>query len=136
MKMRRIHLLFLIQFILSSELQAQDHVKAGFGVTVVQNQPQFPGGEDSLISFLKQNLRYPEEAKLAWIQGRVFIGFLIDHNGKIKDVNVLSSVNPQLDAEALRVVHMMPDWIPGNAGGTNVDVQYILPIEFIMPKKR
>lgn len=117
------------------KLNAQDHVKAGFGVTVVQSQPQFPGGEDSLISFLKNNLRYPQEAKLAWIQGRVFVGFLIDYTGKIKDIKVLSGVNQQLDDEALRVVHLMPEWIPGKIGETNVDTHYILPIEFIMPKR-
>lgn len=116
-------------------LFAQDNVKAGFGVSVVQSQPMFPGGEDSLISFLKNNLRYPQEAKLAWIQGRVFIGFLIDHTGKIKDTRVLSGVNSQLDEEALRVVRLMPEWIPGKIGDTNVDTQYILPIEFIMPKR-
>lgn len=118
------------------QLMAQDHVKAGFGVTVVQAQPQFPGGEDSLMSFLKNNLRYPPEAKLAWIQGRVFVGFLVEHTGKIKDIRVLSGVNEQLDEEALRVVHLMPEWIPGSIGGTNVDVQFILPIEFVMPKRR
>jgi len=126
---------FILLVFFSSATFAQDHVKAGFGVTVVQNQPQFPGGADSLMSFLKSNLRYPEEAKLAWVQGRVFVGFLVDHNGKIKDAKILSGVNEQLDDEALRAVHLMPDWIPGNIGGTNVDVQYILPIEFIMPKK-
>ena len=125
-----------VMLCLSTISLAQDGVKAGFGVSVVQTQPQFPGGEDSLLSFLKKNLRYPEEAKLAWIQGRVFVGFLIDHNGKIKDVKILSSVNQQLDDEALRVVHMMPDWTPGTVSGTNVDVQYILPIEFVMPPKR
>jgi TonB family protein len=133
MKPITIFLLFIL--LAFNEARAQEHVKAGFGVTVVQQQPTFPGGEDSLMAFLKTNLRYPQEAKLAWIQGRVFVGFLIDNTGKIKDVRILSSVNPQLDDEALRVVHMMPDWIPGTVGGTNVDVQYILPIEFVMPKK-
>ncbi len=119
-----------------TNLFAQEKVKAGFGVTVVQQQPQFPGGEDSLVSFLKNNLRYPQEARLAWIQGRVFIGFMIDHSGKMKNIKVLSSVNSQLDEEALRVVHMMPEWQPGKIGDTNVDTQYILPIEFVMPPKR
>jgi protein TonB len=135
MKPYTVLLIFISIAFLSEKLQAQAHVKAGFGVTVVQTQPQFPGGEDSLMSFLRHNLRYPEEAKLAWIQGRVFIGFLIDHNGKIKDAKVLSGVNTQLDDEALRAIHIMPDWIPGRIGDTNVDAQYILPIEFIMPKK-
>lgn len=125
----------IILAVSTGKLCAQDHVKAGFGVTVVQSQPQFPGGEDSLISFLKNNLRYPPEAKLAWIQGRVFVGFMIDYTGKIKDIKVLSGVNQQLDDEALRVVHMMPEWIPGKIGETNVDTRYILPIEFTMPKR-
>ena len=136
MKTKTIFFLFLPFIISAHNLYAQDHVKAGFGITVVQQQPQFPGGGDSLISFLKNNLRYPQEAKLAWIQGRVFIGFMIDNTGKIKNIKVLSSVNSQLDEEALRVVHMMPEWIPGKIGDTNVDTQYILPIEFVMPKKR
>lgn len=121
--------------LVSVAVQAQDRVKSGFGVSVVQRQPQFPGGDDSLMSFLKTNLRYPPEAKLGWIQGRVFVGYLVDHTGKLKDIRVLSGVHPQLDDEALRVVHMMPDWIPGKIGDTNVDVQYILPIEFVMPKR-
>lgn len=125
----------IILAVSTGKLCAQDHVKTGFGVTVVQSQPQFPGGEDSLISFLKNNLRYPPEAKLAWIQGRVFVGFMIDYTGKIKDIKVLSGVNQQLDDEALRVVHMMPEWIPGKIGETNVDTRYILPIEFTMPKR-
>ncbi|MCX6273869.1 MAG: energy transducer TonB [Bacteroidetes bacterium] len=135
MKTTRLIICILILSISAGKLYSQDRVKAGFGVTVVQSQPQFPGGEDSLISFLKNNLRYPQEAKLAWIQGRVFVGFLIDYTGKIKDIKVLSGVNQQLDDEALRVVHMMPEWIPGKIGETNVDTRYILPIEFIMPKR-
>lgn len=135
MKTTRLIICILILSISAGKLYSQDRVKAGFGVTVVQSQPQFPGGEDSLISFLKNNLRYPQEAKLAWIQGRVFVGFLIDYTGKIKDIKVLSGVNQQLDDEALRVVHMMPEWIPGKIGETNVDTRYILPIEFVMPKR-
>lgn len=135
MKTTRLIICILILSISAGKLYSQDRAKAGFGVTVVQSQPQFPGGEDSLISFLKNNLRYPQEAKLAWIQGRVFVGFLIDYTGKIKDIKVLSGVNQQLDDEALRVVHMMPEWIPGKIGETNVDTRYILPIEFVMPKR-
>lgn len=135
MKPLKIFCSFALILFFTRQAHAQDHVKAGFGVTVVQTQPQFPGGEDSLMSFLQKNLRYPEEARLAWIQGRVFVGFEVDHTGKIKDARVLSGVNAQLDEEALRAVHLMPDWVPGNIGGTNVDVQYILPIEFVLPKR-
>ncbi len=108
-------------------------VKAGFGVTVTQVQPEFPGGPDSLESFLKNNLTYPENAKINHIQGRVYVGFMVDRNGKIVKPRILSSASDELDNEALRVVGIMPDWKPGTAGGTPVDVQYILPIDFITP---
>lgn len=121
-------------FAQEQENSAKDKVKAGFGVSVVQVQPEFPGGSDSLQSFLKNNLTYPEQAKQERIQGRVYIGFLVDRKGKIKDAKVLSSVHDILDNEAMRVVKLMPGWKPGTAGGSPVDVQYILPVDFILPK--
>jgi len=136
MKFHRLIFLLLIFFSLILKSEAQTPGKTGFGVTVVQEQPKFPGGDDSLISFLKNNLRYPPEAKVARIQGLVYVGFLVDHIGKIKDIRLLNSVDKQLDDEALRVVNMMPDWIPGKAGDTPVGVEFILPIEFVMPEKK
>jgi TonB family protein len=136
MKFHRLNFLLLIFSSLVLKSEAQTPGKTGFGVTVVQEQPKFPGGDDSLISFLKNNLRYPAEAKLAKIQGLVYVGFLVDQIGKIKDVRLLNSVNKQLDDEALRVVNLMPDWIPGKAGDTPVGVEFILPIEFVMPEKK
>lgn len=115
-------------------VKESEKVKSGFGVSVVQVQPEFPGGPDSLQSFLKTNLTYPAQAKLNHLQGRVYIGFMVDRSGKIKDVKILSGVNEELDNEALRVMGMMPDWKPGSAGGATVDVQYILPIDFMLPK--
>ena len=118
-------------------VQKKEHqrVKAGFGVTVVQNQPQYPGGQDSLDNFLRNNLNYPTQAKLNGVQGRVYIGFLIDRTGKIKNIRVLSGVNEELNSEATRVVQMFPNWKPGTRGDNAVDVQYILPIDFIIPPR-
>ena len=110
-------------------------VKAGFGVTVVQTQPEFPGGEDSLNNYLVENIKYPREAKLDGKQGRVYVGFLIDKKGKISFERVLSGISDELDTEAMRVVRSMPDWKPGTRGGENVDVQYILAIDFVLPPK-
>ena len=133
------HIFWISLLIIQSSL-AQDtikptkkDIKAGFGVTVTQVQPQFPGGADSLESFLKNNLVYPETARLSHTQGRVYVGFMIDRKGKIVKSKILSSASEDLDKEALRVVSIMPDWKPGTAGGTPVDVQYILPIDFITP---
>lgn len=120
--------------IAQEESTKQEPVKAGFGVSVVQVQPEFPGGPDSLQSFLKGNLRYPDSAKYNRIQGRVYIGFLVDKKGKIKEEKILNGVNELLDNEALRVVRMMPQWTPGTAGGSPTNVQYILPIDFIIPR--
>ncbi|HRH66048.1 MAG TPA: energy transducer TonB [Bacteroidia bacterium] len=130
-------ILFLSPFFIQAQHpvpKESERVKSGFGVSVVQVQPEFPGGPDSLQSFLKTNMSYPPQAKLNRIQGRVYLGFLVDRTGKIKDLKILSSVNEDLDNEALRVLRLMPDWKPGNAGGSAVDVQYILPVDFILPK--
>jgi TonB family protein len=110
-------------------------VKAGFGVTVVQVEAEFPGGTDSLESFVRRNTNYPKKSQLAGIEGDVYIGFMITKEGKVKDARVLSSINDELDEEALRIVQLMPDWKPGYAGDVPVDVQYILPFSFILPKR-
>jgi TonB family protein len=110
-------------------------IKAGFGVSVTQVLPEFPGGPDSLNSFLKTNLVYPDSARIKHIQGKVYIGFMVDRNGKVHNPRILNSIDDQLNEEALRVVKMMPDWKPGTAGGTPINVQYILPIEFVSPPR-
>lgn len=138
MKNKSVLFLFLLPlFCLAQEpdtRKKEEGVQAGFGVTVVQVQPEFPGGPDSLQSFLKKNLTYPDSAKYNRIQGRVYIGFLVDKKGRIKDEKVLSGVNELLNNEALRVVRLMPEWKPGTAGGNAVSVQYILPVDFIVPQ--
>ncbi len=111
----------------------RQRIKKGFGVSIVQVQPEFPGGSDSLSAFLSRNMIYPLQAKLNGIHGRVYIGFLIDKTGKRKNEKVLSGVNDELNNEALRVVQMMPEWKPGSMAEQPVDVQYILPIDFIVP---
>jgi TonB family protein len=111
-------------------------VKAGFGVTVVQSQPEFPGGADSLYEYLSHNLKYPRDAKLQGIHGSVYVGFLVDKTGVLKNHKVLSGVTDELNEEAMRVIKAMPDWKPGTRAGENVDVQYILRIDFILPPKQ
>lgn len=134
-KLLIIFILFpFLAFAQEDEIKKEEPVKKGFGVSVVQVQPEFPGGTDSLQSFLKRNLSYPDSAKLNRIQGRVYVGFLIDKKGKIKEEKVLNGVSDILDNEALRVVRLMPQWTPGTAGGSPVSVQYILPVDFIVPR--
>jgi TonB family protein len=100
---------------------------------VVEEEPEYPGGMDGLMKFLMENLRYPEEARNAGIQGTVFVSFIVERDGLVSDVKVLRSVATSLDEEAVRVVKAMPAWKPGRQRGENVRVQYNLPIRFALP---
>src|SRR5256885_14167106 len=107
MKILYLTLALLISSNLFAQPQAKaqnQKVKAGFGVTVVQTQPEFPGGSDSLYNFLMNNLKYPRHAKLSGIYGRVYVGFLIDKTGKLKNHRILNGVTEELNDEAMRVV--------------------------------
>ena len=97
---------------------------------MVEQQPQFPGGMQELMNYIRDNLRYPVIAQENGTQGRVIVGFVVGSNGKIRDVKVLRSVDPYLDKEAVRVVESMPSWIPGRQNGQAVSVKYTLPIQF------
>ncbi len=98
---------------------------------VVEQMPEFPdGGMAGLMEYFKKNLRYPEEAKKAGMQGRVVVQFLINKNGAISDASVLRSVDRLLDAEAVRLVRSMPKWKPGMQKGKAVTVKYTLPVQF------
>jgi TonB family protein len=97
---------------------------------VVEGMPEFPGGDTALYRFLTENIHYPDSAKTAGIQGRVFITFVVNKDGSISDVRVLRGIGGGCDEEALRVVKSMPNWIPGTQRGKPVHVQYNLPIKF------
>ena len=98
--------------------------------TVVETQPQFPGGEDSLYNFIYSNLRYPQVAKDNAIEGRVFLTFVVEKDGSITNVKIIRDIGGGCGHEAKRVVEMMPKWIPGKQNGKPVKVQFNLPIIF------
>lgn len=101
---------------------------------VVEDMPKFEGG--SVQEWLAKNIKYPEEAVKEKAQGKVFVQFIIDKTGIIKEPKIIrSSGNQSLDAEALRVTGEMPKWIPGKQRGQNVNVAYTLPIQFQIPTK-
>jgi len=97
---------------------------------VTEIGPEFPGGPQALLDYLKANVNYPAQCREAKIQGRVLINFVVQKDGSIKNVSVLKSVHPLLDAEALRVISAMPNWKPGMEHGTPVSVQYTVPVNF------
>lgn len=97
---------------------------------VVESQPEYPGGMGELMRFLQKNLRYPAAARQARVQGKVIVEFLVGTDGSISDIKVKHSVCPELDAEAMRVIGLMPKWRPGEQRGKAVSVRYEMPIEF------
>ena len=98
--------------------------------TVVEQMPMFPGGDAALMQYLSQNIHYPAVAAENGVQGRVVVGFVVERDGSITDVNVLRSVDPSLDKEAVRVVKSMPKWNPGKQNGSAVRVKYQVPVSF------
>lgn len=98
----------------------------------VDIMPEFKGGYDSLVSFISENLKYPEWEQKNKIEGKVYVTFVISETGKIKDINIVKSVKESrnFDNEVIRVLNLMPDWIPGKHNGKNVDVAFSLPINF------
>ena len=97
---------------------------------VVEQMPQFPGGDIELMKFLSENVKYPEAASKAGTQGRVVAQFIVEADGSITNVKVVKKVSDELDAEALRVVNAMPKWKPGLQKGQPVRVKYTLPVTF------
>ena len=97
---------------------------------IVEQMPAFPGGVAKLFEFISKNIHYPQEAKEKGIQGRVFIGFVIEKDGSVSNIRNLRGVDSELDAEAIRVVKSMPKWKPGKHNGEFVRVSYQIPILF------
>ena len=97
---------------------------------VVEEMPEFPGGMGEAMKFLGKNMKYPVAAQQAKIEGRVIVQFVVERDGSVSDVKVMRGVSPELDAEAIRVVSMMPKWIPGKQRGKAVAVKYTMPIMF------
>ena len=98
--------------------------------TVVEDMPQFPGGDAALLSYIGKSVKYPVIAQENGIQGRVIVSFVVERDGSVADAVVVRGVDPSLDKEALRVVNSMPKWTPGKQRGKPVRVKYTLPVTF------
>jgi periplasmic protein TonB len=98
--------------------------------TVVEQNPEFPGGIQEMYKYLGKNIRYPSAASRANVSGKVFLTFVVNTDGSIQDVQVLKGLGFGCDEEAIRVVKTMPKWKPGKQSGRPVRVKYNLPISF------
>jgi len=94
--------------------------------------PQYPGGMEEMMKFIMGNIKYTDLAKKDWAEGRVMVNFIINKNGKIEKARIAHGVHPDLDAEALRVIGLLPTWKPGKQNGKAVDVFYTIPIQFVL----
>ncbi len=97
---------------------------------MVEQMPQYPGGETELMRYINEHIRYPVIAQENGVQGRVVVQFVVGADGKVRDAVALRGVDPSLDKEALRVIMSMPAWIPGRQNGKAVSVKYTLPVTF------
>ena len=100
--------------------------------TIVEEMPGYPGGEEARMKFMADNIKYPQMAKESGITGTVYITFVVDENGKVIDAKVLRGIGGGCDEEAVRVVKMMPNWVPGKQAGKAVRVQYNMPVKFVL----
>ena len=118
------------QKIVVEEKPAVEEKKQEEVFKVVEQMPQFPGGEAALMKYLSSHINYPPMAAENNIQGRVIVQFVVDKTGRVGDVQVVRSVDKDLDREAVRVCKSLPKFTPGRQNGHPVSVWYTLPIQF------
>lgn len=112
----------------TSEVEAEESKKDHY--FIVEEMPQFPGGQEALKNFIAENVKYPSNAEKNNIEGKVYISFVIDTDGTIVESKVVKGVENDLDQEALRVINSLPKWKPGYQKGIAVKVAYTIPISF------
>ena len=103
---------------------------------IVEEMPCFPGGDQKLMEYIANNINYPQEARDKGIEGRVFIGMVIEKDGSVSKVKILRGIGGGCDEEAERVISSMPKWMPGKVGGEPVPVSYMLPVNFKLQEKQ
>jgi len=98
--------------------------------TIVEQQPEFEGGNGAMFKFIQKNMKYPATARRMGIEGSVFVSFVVDTEGKISEVQTVKGISADCDKEAIRVIQMMPRWKAGKQNGRPVKVRFVLPIKF------
>lgn len=122
--------IFSFSFVANAKNNSAPQLNNDSVYALVEKMPEFPGGEKALISFLNQTIIYPEKALKKKEYGKVIVQFAVGKSGKVENPKVLRGVSSSLDEEALRVIGLLPDWIPGEQNGEKVAVYRALPIVF------
>lgn len=103
--------------------------------TIVDKMPEYEYGESGLSKFIAHNIRYPKDALQQGIEGRILCSFIVGKDGSISNIEVVNGLNSDLDDEAIRVLGLMPKWMPGVNNGENVNVKCLLPIDFTIDEE-
>ena len=101
---------------------------------IVEKQPEFPGGQEALMKYIRDNIKYPQLAKETGIEGVVYVTFVVEPDGSVDNVEVVRHLGGGCDEEAIRIVKSMPRWTPGSQRGRNVRVRFSLPFKFTLQK--
>lgn len=115
--------------VIQQEAEAEEESEVFF---IVENMPEFPGGELALRKFIANAIKYPVIAQENGIQGKVYVNFVVDKDGSVTQARIARGVDQSLDKEALRVVNSLPKWKPGMQRGKAVRVSYTVPISFVL----
>lgn len=115
--------------VIQQEAEEEEEAQVFF---IVENMPEFPGGELALRKFIANAIKYPVIAQENGIQGKVYVNFVVDKDGSVTQARIARGVDPSLDKEALRVVNSLPKWKPGMQRGKPVKVSYTVPISFVL----
>ena len=144
--MKKFYLFLIAFFFLTIHIQAQQDpgidstnnkvAQPDSSFVVVETLPEFPGGEAAMMRFIAKNIKYPALAIENNITGTVYVQFIIDENGDVKNATVIKGIGWGCDEEALRVINAMPKWTPGSQKGKNVKVTYLLPIRFHLEDRK
>jgi protein TonB len=107
----------------------------GSPFTIVDQMPEYVGGQAAMVKFISENIQYPKEEKDAGITGTCYVTFVVERDGSISNTKIIRGIagGPGCDKEAARVVSIMPNWIPGRQNGREVRVQFNLPIKYKLP---
>jgi protein TonB len=99
-------------------------------LNVAEYMPEFPGGENALMAYIREHTKYPEYEMEMGIQGKAVVGFVINEDGKVSDVKIMKSLSKGIDRESVRVIRSLPNFKPGRQNGRNVKVRYVVPMDF------
>ena len=114
----------------AAEIETRCYVQDDVVVDKPDVLPEFPGGMQALMSYIGNNVKYPDEASKKKVEGKVIVEFVVKKDGSVADAKVISKTNEMLNKEALRVINAMPKWKPGKNKGKVVDVRFVLPVAF------